>query len=170
MKTEKDAQDLQEKYKVDKDRIEQIVKDEENKLNNALNSATDTYNNLLDTHTKVVKNETDEYIKTANGAREAAKNASDSITGIVNGLVVNEKAELEERIKRIEDQTVGDFAHDAGQLKEAQLNQKLKERLDKISDKVTETNPEKVESDNPAPSEQRSVPLWRQFLKTVHLQ
>lgn len=171
VKTEKDAQELQEKYKVDKDRIDQIVKDEEDRLSNALNNATEAYKSLIETQTNAVKNETDEYTKTANSASEAAKNASDSIAGIVNGIVVSERSELEERIKRVEDQTVGDFARDAGQLKETQLNQKLKEKLDKISDKVTETNPDKaVESDNPPASRQPNVPLWRQILRTVHLQ
>ena len=171
VKTEKDAQELQEKYKVDKDRIDQIVKDEEDRLSSALNNATEAYKSLIETQTNAVKNETDEYTKTANSASEAAKNASDSIAGIVNGIVVSERSELEERIKRVEDQTVGDFARDAGQLKETQLNQKLKEKLDKISDKVTETNPDKaVESDNPPASRQPNVPLWRQILRTVHLQ
>lgn len=171
VKTEKDAQELQEKYKVDKDRIDQIVKDEEDKLNNALNNATKTYNNLVDTQINIVKNEADEYTKTANSAIEAAKKAGDSISGTVNGIVEQERSELEERINRIEDQTVGDFARDAGQMKEVQLNQKLKERLDKIIDKVTDTNLAKaVESDNPAPSGQPNVPLWRQILRTVHLQ
>jgi hypothetical protein len=171
VKTEKDAQELQEKYSIDKDRIDKIIKDDEEKLNNALNDATKTYNKLVDTQIDVVKNGADEYTKTSNSAIEAAKKAGDSITGTVNRIVEQDRTELEERIKQIEDQTVSDFAQAAGQMKEIQLNQKLKDKLDKIINKVTDTTPAKpVESDNPAPSEQPNVPLWRKIWSKVHLQ
>jgi hypothetical protein len=82
--TEKDAQDLQEKYKTNKDRIDQMVKDKEDRLNIALNNATADYRKLVDSQIIGVKNETDEYTKTANSAIETARNARDNITGIVN--------------------------------------------------------------------------------------